>query len=50
MIDYDMFDENMSMELDGLTSLGWKIIRILDPMKWINSEGMFIRIFFQRKR
>ena len=50
MIDYDMFDDNMSMELDGLTSRGWKIIRILDPMKWINSEGMFIRIFFQRKR
>lgn len=50
MIDYDMFDEDMSREIEGLTSRGWKIIRILDPMKWVNSEGMFIRIFYQRKR
>jgi len=50
MIDYDMFDENMSQELDGLTLRGWKIIRILDPIKWLNSDGMFIRIFFERKR
>ena len=50
MIDYDMFDEDMSREIEGLTSRGWKIIRILEPMKWVNSEGMFIRIFYQRKR
>ena len=50
MIDYDMFDEDMSREIEGLTSCGWKIIRILEPMKWVNSEGMFIRIFYQRKR
>ena len=50
MIDYDMFDEDMLREIEGLTYSGWKIIRILEPMKWVNSEGMFIRIFYQRKR
>ena len=50
MIDYDMFDETMTQELNGLTLRGWKIIRILEPMKWANSDGMFIRIFFERKR
>lgn len=50
MIDYDMFDGDMSIEIEGLTLKGWKIIRILEPMKWVNNDGMFIRIFFERKR
>jgi hypothetical protein len=46
MIDYDMFDEDMSVEIEVLTSRGWKIIRILDPLPWKSDyDGMFIRIF-----
>jgi hypothetical protein len=29
-------------------SKGWEIIRILEPMKWQNSDGMFIRIYYKR--
>lgn len=50
MIDHDMFDETMIEEINGLTKRGWKIIRILDPMKWLNSDGMFIRIFYEREQ
>ena len=50
MIDHDMFDETMIEEINGLTRRGWKIIRILDPMKWLNSDGMFIRIFYEREQ
>jgi len=49
MIDYDMFDEDMIHEINGLSKRGWKIIRVLDPMKWANSDGMFIRIFYERE-
>ena len=50
MIDHDMFDENMINEMDGMGKRGWKIIRILDPMPWKESEGMFIRIFYEREK
>jgi hypothetical protein len=49
MIDYDMFDEDMIREINGLTSRGWRIKKILKPMPFVNSEGLFIRIFFERK-
>ena len=49
MIDYDMFDEDIIHEINGLSKRGWKIIRVLDPMKWANSDGMFIRIFYERE-
>lgn len=49
MIDYDMFDENMIHEINNLCKNGWKIIRILDPIQWVNKDdGKFIRIFYER--
>ena len=48
MIDHDMFDEYMIHEMNSMGNKGWKIIRILDPMKWLDSDGMFIRIFYER--
>jgi hypothetical protein len=50
MIDHDMFDEDMVREMNGMGERGWKIIRILDPMPWKESEGMFIRIFYEREK
>lgn len=49
MLDYDMFDEDMVTEINAMASKGWVIIRILDPMPWVNhTDGMFIRIFYER--
>lgn len=48
MIDHDMFDEDMIREMNSMGEKGWKIIRILDPMRWLNSDGMFIRVFYER--
>ena len=50
MIDHNMFDENMVNEMNGMGKRGWKIIRILDPMPWKGSDGMFIRIFYEREK
>lgn len=49
MIDHDMFDKDMIIEINSLANRGWKIVRILDPMNWSGSDGMFIRIFYERK-
>jgi hypothetical protein len=50
MLDHEMFDGNMIREINMMASKGWKIIRILDPIKWEDSEGMFIRIFYEREK
>jgi hypothetical protein len=47
MIDYDMFDEDMSVEIRVNLGFG-EIIRIPDPLPWKSDyDGMFIRIFYQ---
>jgi hypothetical protein len=50
MIDHNMFDEDMIREINSMGEKGWKVIRILDPMKWLNSNGMFIRVFYEREQ
>ena len=48
VIDHDMFDEDEIQLMNSMGSKGWEIIRILDPMKWLNSDGMFVRIYYKR--
>jgi hypothetical protein len=48
VIDHDMFDEDEIQLMNSMGSKGWEIIKILDPMKWLNSEGMFVRIYYKR--
>lgn len=50
MIDHDMFDIDELQLMNSMGSNGWEIIRILEPMKWINSDGMFVRIFYKREK
>lgn len=49
MIDYDMFDESQIESMNYMGSKGWEIIRILEPMKYLNSEELFVRIFYKRE-
>lgn len=50
LIDHDMFNEDEMRTMNFMASKGWEIIRILDPMKWINSDGMFVRIYYKREK
>ena len=50
VIDHDMFDENEIQTINSMGSKGWEIIRILEPMKWLNSDGMFVRIYYKREK
>ena len=50
MIDHDMFDIDELQLMNSMGSKGWEIIRILEPMKWINSDGMFVRIYYKRDK
>ena len=50
VIDHDMFDEDEIRTMNSMGSNGWEIIRILEPMKWLNSDGMFVRIFYKREK
>ena len=50
MIDHDMFDIDELQLMNLMGSKGWEIIRILEPMKWINSDGMFVRIYYKRDK
>jgi len=48
VIDHNMFDEDEILTMNSMGSKGWEIIRILDPMKWLNDDGMFVRIYYKR--
>jgi hypothetical protein len=48
IIDHDMFDEEERTIINTMGKKGWEIIRILDPMKYIDSEGFFIRIYYKK--
>ena len=50
VVDYDMFDGEMADGMNYMGDKGWDVIRILDPMSYVNSEGMFIRIFYKRTK
>lgn len=50
VIDHDMFDEDEIRTMNSMGSKGWKIIRILEPMKWLNRDGMFVRIYYKREK
>ena len=50
VIDHDMFDEDEIQTMNSMGSKGWEIIKILDPMKWLNSNGMFVRIYYKREK
>lgn len=50
VIDHDMFDEDDIRTMNSMGSKGWEIIRILEPMKWLNSDGMFVRIYYKREK
>ena len=50
VIDHDMFDEDEIRTMNSMGSKGWEIIRILEPMKWQNSDGMFVRIYYKREK
>ena len=50
VIDHDMFDEDEIQTINSMGSKGWEIIRILEPMKWLNSDGMFVRIYYKREK
>ena len=49
VIDHNMFDEDEIRTMNSMGSKGWEIIRILEPMKWINTDGMFVRIYYKRE-
>jgi hypothetical protein len=47
IIDHDVFDESEKTLINNMGKKGWEIIRILDPIKYIDSEGFFIRIYYR---
>lgn len=49
VIDYDMYDEDMPTEIDNMGKMGWKIIRVFDPISWVKHEGNMMRVFYERK-
>ncbi len=51
VIDHDMFDEDETSLINHMGSNGWEIIRILDPMNYIDpDDGKFIRIYYKREK
>ena len=50
VLDHYMFDDEEVKKMNEMGLKGWGIIRILDPMKWTNSDGMFVRIYYKREK
>lgn len=48
VIDHPTFDINVMDLMNHLGSEGWKIIKISEPMKYLNSDGLFTRIYYRR--
>jgi hypothetical protein len=49
-IDHDFCDWGEVHTMDAMGEKGWEIIRILDPMKYANSDGLFTRIYYKREK
>ena len=50
VIDHDMFNEEEIRIMNSMGSEGWEIIKIFERMKWLNSDGMFVRIYYKRDK
>lgn len=50
VIDLDMFDGEMSEVLNSMGEKGWEVVKFFEPMKYTNSDGMFVRVIFKRFR
>lgn len=50
VIDHDFFDNDEPSLMNSMGQKGWDIIKICDPLPWLNSEGMFIRIYYKREK
>ena len=48
VIDLDMFDGGMSDVLNSMGQKGWDVVKFFEPMKYANSDGMFVRVIFKR--
>lgn len=43
-------DDDLQREINAIAERGWVMFRAYDPENWIDSEGKFIRIIWQRAR
>ena len=51
VIDHTMFDEDEIQLMNSMGRKGWEVMRILDPMDFINpNDGKFIRIYYKREK
>lgn len=50
IVDHTMFDEDEIQTMNFMGSKGWEIIRILEPMKYFNSDNLFVRVFYKREK
>ena len=48
VIDLDMFGGEMPEVLNSMGQKGWEVVKFFEPMKYVNSDGMFVRIIFKR--
>ena len=49
IIDHDMFYNNDNELIKSMGLKGWEIIKIFEPMKYLNSDAMFVRIYYKRE-
>lgn len=50
VIDHAMFDKDEIHLMNSMGEKGWEIIRILEPIEWLNEGGKFIRIYYKREK
>lgn len=48
VIDLDMFGGEMPEVLNSMGEKGWDVVKFFEPMKYANSDGMFVRVIFKR--
>jgi hypothetical protein len=47
IINYGL-DNDLQIEVNAMAERGWVIFKAYDPENWIDSDGQFIRIIWQR--
>jgi hypothetical protein len=41
---------NEIRRMNEMGAEGWEVIKILEPRQWLNSNSLFIRIYYKRKK
>lgn len=50
MIEHNVFNGDITREMNSMGKKGWRVIRMFDPIRHFDTGVVFIRVFYERKQ